>query len=199
MRLICPSCCNDSRLRPNRLPVGLLAHECHDCHGQWLSWDDYFHWLEKQPEPLDVRTDLELDLPKEEPASARICPECGVILARYHIGHGVPFQLDYCRRCNGVWFDAKEWEAVKSKNLHDKVNRFFTRAWQDRVREEEVARRLDNMFRERLGEIDYARVVEFKSWLQSQESPGPILAFLKEMPGHTTFPKTHSGLRQLRE
>lgn len=102
-----------------------------------------------------------------------------MILSRYRIGHGVPFQLDYCRRCDGVWFDAREWEAVKSRNLHDKVNRFFTRAWQNHVREEEVSQRLNDMFRSRLGEADYSRVMEFKRWLESQESPGPILAFLK--------------------
>jgi hypothetical protein len=54
-------------------------------------------------------------LARDEATAGRICPECGIILARYRIGHGMSFQLDYCRRCNGVWFDRQEWDDVRAK------------------------------------------------------------------------------------
>jgi hypothetical protein len=52
----------------------------------------------------------------------------------------------------------------------------------------------------RLGDENCQRVVEFKAWLDQQESSGPILAFPKEMPGSDSFPKVmRPELRQLRD
>lgn len=199
MRLSCPSCSEETRLKLHREENQPLVHRCESCSGHWLSWDDYFDWLSKQSEKLPIREDGSLDVEDEDMAKARICPECHVILVRYKIGHGTSFHLDYCRRCNGVWFDAQEWEVIRSKNLHDKVNTFFTRAWQTTIRHEAVNRRLDDMFRRRLGDVDYRRVTAFKSWLDSQSAKSSILAFLQEMPGSASFPKAmQAELRQIR-
>jgi Zn-finger nucleic acid-binding protein len=115
MRLIYPSCCGDTRLKLSQSDDGHLTHQCGNCEGHWLSWDEYFSWLEKQKERLEKREDFEPLLARDEATAGRICPECGIILARYRIGHGMSFQLDYCRRCNGVWFDRQEWDDVRAK------------------------------------------------------------------------------------
>lgn len=199
MRLTCPTCPEDTRLKLRNEENQPMVHHCESCTGHWLSWDDYFEWLSKQEGQLPIRDDDTLDVTDEEMAKAKICPECQVILVRYRIGHGTSFQLDYCRRCNGVWFDAREWEAVRSKNLHDKVNTFFTRAWQNSVRHEATSNRLNDMFRRRLGDADYRRVASFKKWLDTQRAKGQILAYLQEMPGNDSFPKAmQAELRQIR-
>jgi Zn-finger nucleic acid-binding protein len=198
MKLICPTCPAESGLKIKRAENSPLSHVCDSCNGTWISWNDYYRWLESRTEPLVECDDFDKTFDLNDSDAARVCPECSVILSRYRIGHGVPFRLDYCRRCNGVWFDANEWAVIRAKNLHDKVNRFFTAGWQNDVRRGEQAKHRESDFRSRLGSDGYRLVVEFKDWLKNQEHKGAVIAFLNEVPSHQTYAKVMDPeLRQL--
>ena len=197
MKLICPTCPGETHLKITRPDDSPLSNVCGSCHGAWISWNDYYRWLESRTEALVEGDDFEKKFDLHDSDQARLCPECSVILSRYRIGHGVPFRLDYCRRCNGVWFDANEWAVIRSKNLPDKVNRFFTAAWQNDLRRGERAERRKNELRDRLGDDGHRLVVGFKDWLKKQKHKGAVIAFLNEAPGHRTLAKVRDPeLRQ---
>lgn len=189
MKLCCPNCADGVKLKLTREENSPLTQVCDQCHGSWIPWNDYYGWLERRTESLEVKEEFDKTLELHDSDAARICPECSVILSRYRIGHGIPFRVDYCRRCNGVWFDENEWAVIRSKSLHDKVNRFFTRAWQNEVRATEAARKRDADFRDRLGDEGYRLVAGFKDWLDGREDKGAVIAFLTEVPGYRTYAK----------
>lgn len=199
MKLACPVCSEKPRLDLSKDDDGLLTHRCRKCRGQWLAWDDYHPWLQCRAESLpEIESDD--DVPAAEAMSvARLCPACGVILSRYRIGHGMSFQLDFCGRCNGVWFDRDEWEAVRARNLHGKVNHFFTTGWQRAVRERERVQHREQLLRRRLGDENFQRVIEFRNWLRGQKAGAAVIAFLGDESEYASHPKVVSGaLRQWR-
>lgn len=175
----CPHCKQPSLVAAT-LANGLAVYQCTDCGGHWLSSTTYLEWLGSQPTPTpaDLTIDEEIPLPTTtEPL--RLCAECGWALTRFKVLPNTTFRLDRCARCNGVWFDKSEWEVAVERGLADKVNQLFTEPWQTRVRQEENRRILDQVYRDRLGDEDYARLREIREWLTTHPHHAMMLAFLQ--------------------
>lgn len=175
----CPVC-KKATLKQVFLESELPTRQCGDCGGIWISANDYLVWLktlenEPQQEPV-----INTQIPQTDSQVATICPDCGRFLRRYRIWPHVEFHLDRCETCNGIWFDRHEWDAVKGMNLHHQVNAFFTRVWQDKLKEKEVRDRLEQMYVERFGVEDYGRVQEIRHWLQNHPKGHYLLAFLTD-------------------
>ena len=165
-----------------RLDAALPAFQCGQCAGHWLRFGDYLGWREQQrvnvPEapPSAGRGSAE---PEQSTGGPRRCPDCSVLLTRFRVGHGVPFSLDQCGRCNGIWLDAQEWETLRSRGLHDDLNRIFGPGWQHEVRTEEERERTDAQFARQLGEADFGRTREFAQWAAAHERRSEIMAYLQ--------------------
>jgi len=123
---------DQSHFRRVELESGLPAFQCIQCSGHWLRFGDYLAWRERQPGDLS-------ELPTAEPSeivpdpvagAARRCPDCGHLLTRHGVGHGVHFALDRCGNCNGIWMDRSEWEALRARGLHDNLHQMFGPGWQ---------------------------------------------------------------------
>ncbi len=172
--------CRTETLEPIKLENNLQAYRCTTCHGVWLTSADYWQWLEQHgpnlPETL-VPTGVPV---LGESDQAKVCPSCGHILLSYHIGHEVSFTLDRCGNCNGIWFDAQEWEILRQRNLHDDLHMMFTAAWQRQVRQEEHKRALQAIYTDKLGAEDYAELRRIKSWLYAHPQRVAMLAYLNE-------------------
>src|SRR4051812_37421770 len=102
----CPSCRQPS-LRPAQLEPLLSSHACASCGGQWLRGEAYFRWLDhpdrsSAPGQLDATSAAEV----HDSTRAMLCPECGKLLARFRVGHGLSFFIDHCSGCGGIWLDA---------------------------------------------------------------------------------------------
>ena len=162
-----------------RLDAALPAFQCRRCSGHWVRFGDYLGWREQQPG----------DIP-ESPAppdhgletgdgGLRRCPDCATPLTRYRVGHGVAFSLDQCGRCNGIWLDGEEWEALRARGLHDDLNRIFGPGWQHEVRSEEERERTDAQFTRQLGEPDFRRTRDFADWLSDHTHRSEIMAYLQ--------------------
>ncbi len=172
--------CRTETLQPIMLENNLQAYRCTTCGGVWLNSADYWQWLEQHgpnlpetpasaPEPTAVESDR-----------ARLCPSCGHILLPYHVGHEVPFTLDRCGNCNGVWFDAQEWDVLRQRNLHDDLHMMFTAAWQRQVRRGEHKRTLQAIYADKFGAEDYAELRRIKEWLYAHPQRVAMLAYLNE-------------------
>jgi hypothetical protein len=75
--------------------------------------------------------------------------------------------------------DPHEWEVLIDRNLHDNLNEFFTRPWQDHLHAAETRNHLDGIYLEKLGDTDYARIKEIREWLRNHPRHGMLLAYLQ--------------------
>lgn len=170
----------NSQMEPVEIEPGLVAHKCPKSGGYWISENCYWRWFSKQPERLKRLPDSEgHDVQEEAGQPVRLCPETGRIMTRYRVGEGFSFRIDRSPN-GGVWLDAGEWEALKSRNFHDELLFIFTNSWQQKIVKEDQARALRDQVRERLGTNNYARLVEFKKWMVLQKERQTIIAFLQD-------------------
>ena len=170
-------------LRRLELEAGLPAFECGSCTGRWIRFGDYLAWRERQPGdtpevPADANGAGEVATGSPG-GSVRRCPDCGYLLTRYRAGHGVPFTLDRCGHCNGVWLDSTEWEALRARGLHDNIHQMFGPGWQYALRTEEQRTRLLAQFERQLGAEDYRKAHDFSQWLKDHPRRSEIFAFLQ--------------------
>lgn len=173
----CPVCKKDS-LQPTTLAGGPSAESCTSCGGTWISSRQYFSWLRLQSKsPAEEGSQEPFD-PAWDTRQLKICPECGRILSRYRILPGVSFNLDRCNTCQGVWFDAHEWEAFASHNLQTSLSQFFTRPWQEKINQQEKRLRMEKLYTDKFGATDYARLCELRSWVRAHPRSNMLLAFL---------------------
>ncbi len=176
----CPIC-KQTSLTPGSLENNLSAHKCQSCHGIWLQANDYLGWRSQQgdfPPPDAASPDVSISA--EDVAKAKICPQDGHFLLRYKVGKDITFALDRCGTCNGVWFDPKEWDVLKSRHLHGEIHNIFTDPWQRQVRQEEQRRSIQLFYQGKLGEEDYAELRRIKAWIGQHPERSALLAYLTD-------------------
>lgn len=161
------------------LEKGLQGHQCSQCDGHWISGDQYWKWLNGCSAPLPKNP---VEFTEERPASdstnAKLCIECGRLMIRNKVGHGIAFFLDRCSACGGTWFDINEWEILKSRNLHDEIHSVFTAAWQSDNRKQQQQTSHENALLAVLGKTDFDKLKEFKSWVGNHQKKSWIVAYL---------------------
>ena len=81
---------------------------------------------------------------------------------------------------NSIWIvDKHEWDALVELNLHDNVNEFFTRPWQDDMHAAETRNHMDQLYLEKFGAEDYEHVKQVRDWLKDHPKQGMLFAFLQ--------------------
>ena len=164
---------------------GLTVYQCPQSKGFWIPIYSYLEWLQKQgakvkplPENYQPQTVPDTHRP------ALICPESGTILTRYKVGHGLDFHVDHSSMTGGVWLDEGEWEALKSKGLHDHLTMIFTAPYQHKVRDEEANERHRKFLADRLGPDALAKMDEFCAWVQDHPERRMIVNEVIEATRH---------------
>lgn len=175
----CPVC-KTSPLATTILEPGMVANECENCRGQWINSSQYWSWRNQQPEDLPELPTDEAAITNAVMEKALLCPQCRRILIKYRVGHNIPFLLDHCGNCGGVWLDKDEWATLKSRNLHDNLHGIFTDSWQDENRRAESRQHLAQMYEKRLGSTDYAELRRVKAWLDEHPKKQELLAYLSD-------------------
>ena len=173
----CPICKTNTMNNADLLP-NLTGAICDTCKGTWISRSNYDAWQARQPGDLPETT-VEIEFTITDTHKAKLCPQCRHLLLPYRVGHGLPFSIDYCGTCGGVWFDPKEWEAIKAKNLHDNLHEIVSAHWQTEVRKDEVNKSIEQTYRRLLGPA-YDQANQTRDWLRKQTNKALILAYLAE-------------------
>jgi Zn-finger nucleic acid-binding protein len=96
------------------------------------------------------------------------------------VGRNVPFTLDNCGECGGVWLDKDEWATLKTRNLHDDLHAIFTEQWQSEARREESRQTLAGMYERRFGAEGYAELQRIRAWIDQHPHKQEILAYLND-------------------
>ncbi len=174
----CPVC-KTQTLDAISLVENLPAQQCPNCKGIFIPSNAYLFWKRTQSEDLPKKEAASQIDPKWDADILKLCPNCGHIMKRYKVIPDTNLFLDRCGYCNGVWFDKHEWDVLVERNLHDNLNEFFTRPWQDRLHAEETKGHMERIYSEKFGEEDYQRIKEIREWLWKHPHSGMLLAYLQ--------------------
>jgi Zn-finger nucleic acid-binding protein len=173
----CPVC-ESTELSSVELEPGLTSYQCQSCRGNWIQGAEYWSWLETQGANLPERVQHKETLTLAEPGLPIDCPECRFRMVKYLAGRGLPFTIDHCHGCKGIWLDGNEWEALKKRNLHDDLNLMFTSFWQNEAQRLARKAKLEEIYVDRFGLDDYTEIKRIRYWLESKVNREELLAFL---------------------
>jgi Zn-finger nucleic acid-binding protein len=173
----CPVC-KTSTLQPDTLEANLSAFTCGNCGGHWISGKQYWNWIDVHGETLPVRLPSGQEPDAHDSTGPKLCPEDGHFLRSYKIGHDLPFSIDHCASCYGMWFDKNEWEVLKGRNLHDEIHFIFSEAYQSGLFKDEHASARRKVLIDRFGEHDFAEIVRIKRWIENHPKRGELMAYL---------------------
>lgn len=175
----CPVC-DTSSLSQKHLDQDLLTKRCSNCAGHWISSPDYLNYLKKQKSTAPKNPFDEITSELTDSVKAKMCPDCGHILTKFKVGHGINFYLDHCHTCNGIWLDKNEWEVLFKRGLHDELNKVFTTKWQKLIREEEYKKNMEKVYENHLGGENFKEIKKFKNLISKHPKKSLILAYLNE-------------------
>jgi len=162
------------------LEEGLVVYRCEESDGIYITQQDYWNWLKKQPERLAHSPMIELaDSLVETEALAKICPETGTIMTRCKVGHDFQFYIDRSRT-GGIWLDAGEWEALKDRSFHDELHLIFTEPWQARVLEQQKQLMTQKLLQQKLGSELLKEIEGLKKSLENHPHKAYALAYIEQ-------------------
>ena len=178
----CPVC-NMNSLSNIDLEEKLIGCKCSNCEGHWIKGYQYWKWLKTNPGLLlEKPIEFSAELPVEDSGMAKICIECGHLMIRNKVGHGISFYLDRYSSCGGIWFDKNEWETLKSRNLHDEIHQIFTAAWQKDNRARERQAYHEGALVDEMGQKDFDDLKRLKSVIDNNPKKDLIIGYLLHGP-----------------
>src|SRR5947208_16393652 len=172
----CPVC--KSRLVAAELEPNLTSQRCPSCRGNWIAGAEYWKWVENHGSDAAERVHHNENLELAEPGLPIDCPECRFRMVKYLVGRGLPFTIDHCHGCKGIWLDGNEWEALRKRNLHDDLNLMFTSFWQTEAQRLDRKRKMEQIYIGRFGEEDYAEIKRIRYWLDAKTNREELIAYL---------------------
>lgn len=173
----CPQCKGYS-LEPKELEPGLVVAACMKCQGTMVSLMNYRFWVDQIADTTEINA-LNLETTQvDDSQSAKVCPKCSKLMTKFQIGPDAVNRLDLCTGCDEAWLDKGEWGLLKQLDLADKLPKIFTDAWQRNVRLARQQKKHDSRYEALLGADDFARVNEFKKWLDAHPEKQAIKQYL---------------------
>lgn len=159
----------------------LRVDQCRRCGGMWIPAVEYHEWLDHclSGAADDAGSEVS-ELQFNDGPFLRRCPTCSYILGRYRVGPDVPFTIDRYHKCNGIWLDAHEWDALKARRLHQRLNAIFTQKWQADIQRRQAEEKEEAFRRRVLGSDGYKRLLEFEEWAKDHPYRPLILELLAD-------------------
>ncbi len=173
----CPQCSN-TPLKPIKLESNLPAKTCLKCHGCFVNLLSYRNWIESTHIEEAV-SNTKLDITADDSKNAIICPNCSTLMQKFLIQSGVKNRVDICLKCDEAWLDQGEWQLLHQLGLNDKLTKITTEPWQIRVKKKTAHDAVEQGIKNKLGQENYQKVIEFKKWMQAHAQTQLIKSLLK--------------------
>ncbi len=170
----CPTC-KGYKLEPKEIEPNLIAGACSKCSGALLSLLNYRYWVDHL---VDTEINIADDLVVEESSQAKLCPKCSRLMTKFQIGSGSENRIDLCTGCDEAWLDKGEWQLLKMLDMHDKLPKVFTDAWQRNIRLQRQKESLKEHYETVLGCEDFEKAELFKQWLDKHPEKHHIKQYL---------------------
>lgn len=131
----CPKCRGPMGQREAKGHYGaaLFIFQCPECLGLWVDGETVTAL--SHDSALQAEADVDFSEISTEPSEIEVlCPRCEVHLME-QTGGGLPtgLHIDYCKGCNGFWFDKGELMIYKS-HIENKRKKFKKREEEKRKR-----------------------------------------------------------------
>ncbi|MER3433531.1 MAG: hypothetical protein C4288_08875 [Leptolyngbya sp. ERB_1_1] len=170
-------------LTDGTLTEALAVKQCPDCKGTWIPSENYKTWQAEHSRPETVAALIPKTLDVEFVQSpldtkAALCPDCGSYLARAKVGMKMPFYVERCLSCGGIWCDRGEWDALETMGLHTAIEQLFSSEWQTLSRAREHLAMEKQATIDRLGVELADRVFELAEALEKHPSGDFGVAYL---------------------
>ncbi|MGB3611747.1 MAG: zf-TFIIB domain-containing protein [Cellvibrio sp.] len=173
--------CKTTSLEPKEIEPGLLVAACPQCGGALVSLMNYRFWLDQHQGVAEAELLPELDVPGEQPGE-RDCPKCRQVMKKFQMGLNSSHKIDLCESCDEAWLDKGEWQLLKQLDLHGKLPRIFTQAWQNNIREARREALQEDRYEKMLGVEDFMHVSSFRQWLYRHPRKEEIKQYLMIAP-----------------
>jgi Zn-finger nucleic acid-binding protein len=154
----CPKCKHPD-LEGGTLAGSMSVQWCPNCYGIWIPGREYEawqkeqnQWYNKSEQPQATGT-LGIEFtPSAYDSKAALCPEDGHYLSRAKVPFSrVPFYIERCMLCGGIWCDNGEWDILETLGFHTEIDKMFSPNWQAKARVQELASRERQVLTEKLG------------------------------------------------
>ncbi len=169
--------CKNVQLEPQELEPGLIVAGCPVCQGTLVSLINYRFWHDRYADKT-VANEVEGATEVKESESVHSCPKCSRLMLKYQIGPESNHKLDLCPSCDEAWLDQGEWQLLKRLDLHGKLPKIFTDAWQRNIRKQRQENSINDRYEKLLGEDVFDRARDFKEWLYEQPQVDDIKQYL---------------------
>lgn len=153
----CPKC-KHPNLDGGTLAGSMSVQWCPNCYGIWIPGREYEAWQTSQRQWLlksDKRKPGSIPIeftPSPYDSKASLCPEDGHYLSRAKVPFSrVPFYIERCMLCGGIWCDNGEWDILENLGFHMEIDQMFSPNWQAKARLQELAERERIVLIEKLG------------------------------------------------
>jgi len=171
------SSCQGYQLTPVELEKGLVAAECGKCQGTLLPLMNYEFWRNSQESFPELSGDI-CQHDASDTKTARFCPKCSRLMAKFKLAGHANNRLDYCAACSEVWLDEGEWDLLKKLNIIGHLSEILTDGWQKQIRLDQQDATIRNRYLELMGENDFDRLKSFKQWLKQHPAKVEMKQFI---------------------
>jgi Zn-finger nucleic acid-binding protein len=101
-------------------------------------------------------------------------------MPRLRVSLDLPFTLDRCGMCNGLWFERGELDALETAGMLPRLYHHLNDTSQHRLVAEARRRELERQCREAVGEESFERARAFREWLHAHPEKMRLWAFLSD-------------------
>ncbi len=173
----CPNC-RGAVLRSSELQPNLCGSKCQVCSGTFIAGSAYWAWHDKGVVGASDDIAGVPILEVHDVLKAKLCPGCGKILKRLKLGRGLSFTIDHCGGCEGIWFDANEWENLRAAGLHTQLHLVVSPKYQAQLAEVERRQLHEQRLLAKLGTEDLMEIKRIKAWIDGHPKRSELYAFL---------------------
>jgi Zn-finger nucleic acid-binding protein len=102
-------------------------------------------------------------------------------MTKFSMSEKASNKIDLCGNCGRFWVDGGEWALVQALNLDASLTKIFNEPWQKAIRDSRVMATQEKQLREKLGDSEYERLIQFREWISAHPLKADILECLNRL------------------
>lgn len=170
--------CKKGVLKPTFLEGQFRSHKCNNCSGDWILIEDYVAWKERNPNYEFASSISFEEIEAEDSKRALFCPVSGVMMRKFKLSASNDHRIDYSSAVGGIWLDKGEWDLLKAEGLAGSLNSVVTQHWQNNLKAQTAKDSFNDIYTDKFGKENYAKVKAFREWLESQNDKADLRAYV---------------------